>query len=74
MPPPASSAFTERFPALDRPAFALRSDSDVAQLAAIRAGFGIGMCQVRVARRNPDLVRILADVVSVDLGLWIVMH
>ena len=71
---PAVRAIVGRFPALDRPAFALRTDSDLAQLAAIRAGFGIGVCQVPVARRDPDLVHILADAMSVDLGLWIVMH
>ena len=51
-----------------------RANSDIAQLAAIRAGFGIGMCQVAVASRDPDLVRVLPDLVSVELGLWIVMH
>ena len=71
---PAVRAMVGRFPALDRPAFALRTDSDLAQLAAIRAGFGIGVCQVPVARRDPDLVRVLADVFSLSLGLWIVMH
>ncbi len=53
--------------------FALRVDSDVAQLAAIRAGFGIGMCQVPVARRDPLLVRLLSEAVSIDMGMWIVM-
>ncbi len=71
---PAIRAFVTRFPTLDRPAFALRTDSDLAQLAAIRAGFGIGVCQVQVARRDPHLVRVLADAFGVDLGLWIVMH
>ena len=71
---PPIRAIVERFPALDRPAFALRVDSDLAQLAAIRAGFGIGMCQVPVARRDPDLVHVLSNAVTVNLGLWIVMH
>ena len=71
---PAVRAIVGRFPALGRVGFALRTDSDLAQLAAIRAGFGIGVCQVPVARRDPDLVRVLADAVSVDLGLWVVMH
>lgn len=71
---PAIRAIVELFPALNRSAFALRVDSDLGQLAAIRAGFGIGMCQVPVARRDPDLVRVLADAVSIDLGLWVVMH
>ena len=71
---PAIRAIVARFPALDRPAFALRTDSDLAQLAAIRAGFGIGVCQVQVARRDPDLVHVLADAFTLSLGLWIVMH
>ncbi len=71
---PAIRTIIERFPALERSAFALRVDSDLAQLAAIRAGFGIGICQVPVARRYPDLARVLADAVAIDLGLWIVMH
>lgn len=32
--------------------FCYRSDSDLAQLAAVRAGLGIGVCQVAIARRN----------------------
>jgi DNA-binding transcriptional LysR family regulator len=71
---PRLRAFVQRFPALNRSGFALRTDSDIAQLAAIRAGFGIGICQVAVASRDPDLVRVLPDLVSVKLGLWIVMH
>ena len=58
----------------DDPDFALRADSDLAQLAFIRAGFGIGMCQVPLAARDPSLVRVLPDVFSLDLGLWVVMH
>src|SRR5215469_12630171 len=34
--------------ALERKMFALRTDSDLAQLAAIRAGFGIGACRVGI--------------------------
>jgi DNA-binding transcriptional LysR family regulator len=71
---PPLRALVRRLPALDRSRFALRTDSDIAQLAAIRAGCGIGMCQVTVARRNPELVRVLPELVSVELGLWIVMH
>ncbi len=71
---PAIRAIVARFSAFDRPAFALRADSDLAQLAAIRAGFGIGICHVAAARHDPELMRVLADAVAVDLGLWIVMH
>lgn len=54
--------------------FALKVDSNVAQLAAIRAGVGIGICQVGVARRDPDMVRLLAEAVSLDLPVHVVMH
>jgi DNA-binding transcriptional LysR family regulator len=54
--------------------FAFRSDSDLAQMAAIRAGLGIGVCQVPLARRDPSLVRILPDAFSYPLDTWVVMH
>ncbi len=54
--------------------FALRSDSDLAQLAAIRAGFGIGFCQVGLARRDARLKRVLARRFAVRLETWVAMH
>jgi DNA-binding transcriptional LysR family regulator len=57
-----------------REMFALRADSDLAQLAALRAGFGIGVCQVGVARRDPDLVAVLPDEFVFQLETWVVMH
>lgn len=71
---PAIRALVERFPVIDRANFALRADSDLAQLAAIRAGFGIGICQAVLARRDRDLVPVLPDALAIELGLWIVMH
>ncbi|WP_114395281.1 LysR family transcriptional regulator [Oleisolibacter albus] len=71
---PAIRAMRERLPAVAQLRYALRADSDVAQLAAIRAGFGIGFCQVPLARRTPDLVRVLPAYVELRLGTWIVMH
>ncbi|GGE94805.1 LysR family transcriptional regulator [Sphingomonas prati] len=71
---PAIRAFAERFPDLNRAAFTLRVDSDITQLAAIRAGFGIGICQVPVAARDPQLIRVLADCLTIELDVWIVMH
>ena len=60
--------------ALDRRMFALRSDSDLAQLAALRAAFGIGVCQIGVARRDPDLLPVLPAAFSFRLEIWIAMH
>lgn len=54
--------------------FALRTDNDLAALGAIRAGYGIGLCQVGLARRDPLLVRLLADQLRFDLPTWVVMH
>jgi DNA-binding transcriptional LysR family regulator len=59
---------------LRRESFAFRADSHLAQLAAIRAGFGIGVCQTAVARRDPDLVHILPDEFAMALEMWIAMH
>jgi hypothetical protein len=58
---------------LDRQSFALRADSNLAQLAAIRARFGVGLCQVRIALRDPALVRVLPEGAP-PLPLSIVMH
>ncbi|HEX6707840.1 MAG TPA: LysR family transcriptional regulator [Albitalea sp.] len=58
---------------LRRESFGLRTDSDLAQLAAIRAGVGIGFCQVPLARRD-RLVRVMARRFSLRLDTWITMH
>jgi len=70
---PVLKTMAERLAPLDRQGFALRADSNLAQLAAIRAGFGIGLCQTGIARRDPALVRVIPTV-SLSLPLWIVMH
>ncbi|WP_099556837.1 LysR substrate-binding domain-containing protein [Hartmannibacter diazotrophicus] len=51
-----------------------RVDSNLAQLAALRAGFGIGAFQVQIARQNKDLVRVLESDFELALPVWIVMH
>jgi DNA-binding transcriptional LysR family regulator len=56
-----------------REAFALRTDNDLAQLALLRAGAGIGICQTAIARRDKSLVRILPKF-SLPLETWITMH
>lgn len=70
---PTLRAMTARLSPLGRSAFALRTDSNMAQLAAIQAGFGIGICEVAIARRDPALIRVIPEV-SLPLPLWIVMH
>jgi DNA-binding transcriptional LysR family regulator len=54
--------------------FSLRVDNDLAQLAAIRAGFGIGVCQLGIARRDPGLVHLLPDSFAFDLDVFVAMH
>jgi DNA-binding transcriptional LysR family regulator len=57
-----------------REAFAIRTDSDLAQLALIRSGAGIGACQVPIARRDDALVRILPKQLSLPLETWVTLH
>jgi DNA-binding transcriptional LysR family regulator len=54
--------------------FALRTDNDLAALAAVRAGYGIGICQAGIARRDPELVHLLADHFVLHMDTWVVMH
>ena len=54
--------------------YVLRSDSDLAQLAMIRAGCGIGACQRPLAARSPALVPVLADVFLFKMDVWVTMH
>jgi DNA-binding transcriptional LysR family regulator len=61
-------------PSFQRAAFALRANSDLAQLNAIRAGFGIGVCQVRLGERDGTLVRVLPDAFEPTLDTWLAMH
>lgn len=53
--------------------YVLRTDNDVAQLAAVRAGMGIGACQLPLARRSEALCRVLPELVF-RLEVWVVMH
>jgi DNA-binding transcriptional LysR family regulator len=59
---------------IKRDLFTFRSDSDLAQLAAIRAGLGIGAMQTGLAARDPNLVRVLEDQFKIDMDLWVAMH
>jgi DNA-binding transcriptional LysR family regulator len=59
---------------VEREMFRFRIDNDVAQLAAVRAGLGIGVCQIPLARADPDLVAILPGDVAFSLDVWVVTH
>jgi DNA-binding transcriptional LysR family regulator len=59
---------------LGREMFAYRTDSDLAQLAALRAGLGICACQPVIAARDPNLVPILEGQFHFDLEVWVAMH
>jgi DNA-binding transcriptional LysR family regulator len=62
------------FPGLSRDTFSLRTDSDLAQLALIRCGAGIGVCQVALAKRDDALLRVLPKTHSLQLETWVAMH
>jgi DNA-binding transcriptional LysR family regulator len=59
---------------LSREMFAYRTDNDLAHLNLIRAGAGIGICQVELAKRDPNIVHLLPDQFSFPLDTWITMH
>jgi DNA-binding transcriptional LysR family regulator len=58
---------------ITRDLFAFRTDNDAAQLAALRAGFGIGVCQHRLGERS-GLVPVMANAFQFELEIWICMH
>ena len=73
-----SEASIRRLPAglgveLRRDLFAFRCDSDIAQYAALKAGFGIGVCQAALGKRD-GLLPLLPGILSFELGVWVVMH
>lgn len=58
---------------LGRSALRLRSDSEAAQIAAIRAGLGIGVLQRAIAALDPALVPVLPDRFAWPLEAWLVL-
>jgi DNA-binding transcriptional LysR family regulator len=64
----------KRFPMPHELKFSYRTDNNLAQLAAIRSGIGIGICQDSLGQANPDLVCLLPDAFSIILPTWIAMH
>jgi DNA-binding transcriptional LysR family regulator len=71
---PFVRAARKAWPEWNRAAFSIRTDSDVGQLALIRAGCGIGACQVALAKRSPELTRVLSQKFEFNLDTWVTMH
>jgi DNA-binding transcriptional LysR family regulator len=65
---------SKALPTWRREAFAMRTDNDLAQMALIRSGAGIGVCQTAIACRDEALVRVLPKQFSLPLETWITMH
>lgn len=59
---------------LQRDLFDFRCDNPAAQLAALRAGIGIGGVLHGIAARYDDLVPVLRETVSFSLEMWLAMH
>ena len=59
---------------IERNAFGFRCDNEVAQLAALRAGVGIGGCQRAIAARDAGLIAVLPAEIAFSLEMWLVMH
>jgi len=57
---------------ITRDMFSLRSDNQVAQLAAIRAGLGIGVCHSGLAERY-GLQPVLPDRFCMEMEMWLCM-
>lgn len=70
-------AFIQGLAAVGFPAtpgdFGFRSDSDLAQVAALRAGLGVGICQKPLAAREPKLCQVL-PAITFGLDTWLVTH
>lgn len=69
-------ADVDRIPALSglnlRLGFECANDSGL--LAALRAGLGIGPCQLGVAATEPSLIPVLPDLILARIGVWMAMH
>jgi DNA-binding transcriptional LysR family regulator len=59
---------------VDRRFFAFRSDHQVLNLAAVRAGLGIGVLLAPLARRLPELVPVLPELRLPVLPVWLTAH
>lgn len=70
---PFSQQIRKRFPLVNDLNFAFRSNSDLAQFAALRNGAGIGLCQKKIAARMPDIEPVLPGILDIQLPICVVM-
>ncbi len=68
------SRFLTAVPEIAPEIFTYRSDSHTTQLAALRAGIGIGICQTWIAEKESDLVPVLSDTIRFEIEVWLTMH
>lgn len=66
-------SLSRSFPEAADTHFSFRTDSNIAQFRAILAGCGIGICQVGLAKRHPELERLLPDF-RLPLPTCVAMH
>jgi DNA-binding transcriptional LysR family regulator len=71
---PYIRALQKQFPFIQRAGLSFRADSDLAQFSAIRHAYGIGICQVNLAKAYPELQHVLPDNFQLDFPVWLVMH
>lgn len=68
-------SFADTFPLpLDRRLFQYRADNSLAQLALIRAGVGIGMCQKQLVSEQDEMIPLFVGQCSLSLEVWLTMH
>ena len=60
--------------AVDRHAFAFRTDNQIVFWEAVRAGHGVGFAQLQLVERDPLVEAILPGLVLPPLPTWLAMH
>jgi len=70
---PFLRAARKALPGWNRESFSIRTDSDVGHVALVRAGCGVGVCQVALVKRSADLVRVVPKF-ELKLETWVTMH
>jgi DNA-binding transcriptional LysR family regulator len=59
---------------LDRHAFCLRTDHQIAYWEAVRAGNGLGFAQKFLVERDPELEIVMPELDLPHLPMWLAMH